>query len=515
MKKPTRREFLKRTISGAAGSVVAGGVLSQTKSIFASNISHKSNRANKPNLVYIFCDQLRYSAVGTSGNRIVKTPNIDVLAQEGVVFDQAFSCCPVCSPYRAQIITGRYSHKNGVIDNEYKLRSDQITIHQALKQEGYHTAHIGKWHLGYGPYREDKRYGLDYMYAHNCDHRYYSVEYFENERGPINTHGWSPEIETSKAIEFIDEHFSRNDGKPFSLYMSYGPPHNGYGGPQHGNYDLYPGKYNIYDPAKIELRPNVPAPLAYFARNEIADYYANITGLDAQIGRLLNKLEELGITENTIVCLSSDHGDHLRSYGYGGPGQMWLHPTKRANKGTPHEESIHVPFILRYPQQVKGGRRTSILFNSVDVMPTLLSLCGVEIPQGVQGKDYSFAAVGSDGDKPDSVYLQILGPGWPHRGQWVGFWRGLRTDRWTYARWWQPQKYEYGIWLFDRNNDPYEMKNLAGNAEYKDIQAKLENRLKKWIKETDDPFDSGERHPETGMLILGQEFTHQRYSPFQ
>jgi arylsulfatase A-like enzyme len=140
-------------------------------------------------------------------------------------------------------------------------------------------------------------------------------------------------------------------------------------------------------------------------------------------------------------------------------------------------------------------------------MPTLLSLAGIDIPAGVQGRDISHAALGQDGPEPDSVYLQILGPGWPHRGDWVGFWRGIRTQRWVYARW-----HDSGdVLLFDRETDPYEMNNLAGVREYADVQASMEDRLKRWMRETGDPFDTGAREPETGMLCLGQEFTHEKW----
>jgi len=505
-----RRHFIDKTIKCAAGVSMAA-MLSPEITNSAPITKKSSKRPSKPNIIFIFADQLRYSALGSSGNDIVHTPNLDSLAEQGVVFDQAFSSCPICSPYRAQLITGRYAHKNGVVCNEYKPRTDQVTLHQALKREGYHTAHIGKWHLGYGPFTEEKRYGLDYMFANTCDHRYYNVKYYENEKGPIETHEWSPVVETSKVIEFIEEHVKKNDESPFSVHLGYGPPHNGYGGSKHLPYDMYPGKFNIYDPAKIELRPNVPTALADFTRNEIADYYANITGLDDQVGRILAKLDELGISDNTIVCFSSDHGDHLRSHGYGGPGDRWLHHTKRANKATPHEEAIHIPFIVRYPEKAKGGSRTQCMFNSVDVMPTLLGLCGIDIPEGVQGKDLSHAIRGEKGFEPDSVYLQILGPGWPHRGRWVGYWRGVRTNRWLYARWYDPDQYEYGIWLFDRENDPYEMHNLAGNKEYSKIENELETLLNQWMSDTDDPFDTGERDPKTKMLSLGQEFTNEKY----
>ncbi len=144
-------------------------------------------------------------------------------------------------------------------------------------------------------------------------------------------------------------------------------------------------------------------------------------------------------------------------------------------------------------------------------MPTILGLCGIDAPRGVQGTDLSHVLRGESGDEPDSVYLQILGPGWPHRGRWVGFWRGIRTERWLYARWHKPEQYENGIWLFDRENDPYEMNNLAGKPDYSHIQRRMEDRLKQWIHDTGDPFDTGERDEDTGMLLLGQQFIHERY----
>jgi arylsulfatase A-like enzyme len=248
--------------------------------------------------------------------------------------------------------------------------------------------------------------------------------------------------------------------------------------------------------------------MAAFARHEIAHYYNSIVGLDAQLERLLDWLSENGLREDTIICFSSDHGDHLSSHGYGKPDDMWLHHSKRASKATPYEESIHVPFIMSYPKGIAAGKTTDVLFNSVDVMPTLLSLAGIDTPKGVQGQDLSHAIHGEEGQHPDSVYLQILGPGWPNRGhRWVGFWRGLRTQRWVYARW-----FESGdIWLFDRENDPYEMTNLAGSPEYAEIQQQLEKRLQQWIRDTDDPFETGERDPETGILCLGQKLIHEKY----
>ena len=455
----------------------------------------------RPNILFVFDDQHRFSALGSSGNPVIKTPHFDQLASEGVVLDQVFSSCPICSPFRGQLMTGRYSHKNGVMDNEYQLRQDQAFLPQVLGNEGYHTAFIGKWHLGYPPFTLEQRYGFDYMAAYNCKHDYYNVSYYENEQGPIEMNDWAPEEETSLAIRFLDNHMKDQPDNPFAIILSWGPPH--------WPYDQYPKSYNIYSPDKVNLPQNVPEQFSTFAKQELADYYGNVTALDAQMGRLMDALDRLGLSDNTLLIFTSDHGDHLSSHGYGKPMDQWMHPSFRASKATPFDESIHVPFIARWPGHISPGTTNDAIISSVDLMPTLISIAGGELSDQVQGHDMSHILLGKEGPRSDSAYLQILGPGWPHRGKWVGYWRGLRTDRWVYARWYQN---EYGPLLFDRMSDPGEMTNLAGDPDYSRIQADLEKRLQKWMLDTDDPFDTGPRDEETGMLALGQEFNHDQYT---
>jgi len=433
--------------------------------------------------------------MGTSHNPVIQTPHLDRLAGDGLVLDQMYSSCPICSPYRGQLMTGRYSHCNGVMDNEYLLFSGQTYLPEAFGRAGYKTGYVGKWHLGQPPYTEDIRYGFDYIAAYNCKHDYYNAVYHENETGPTEMDRWAPEVETDLAIRFMDEAES-----PFLLVLSWGPPH--------WPYDQYPEKYDIYDPEGIDLPPNVPGQMASFAREEIADYYGNVTGLDAQVGRIVSAMDHLGITDNTILIFTSDYGDHLSSHGYGKPMDRWMHHSFRASKATPYEESIHVPFVVRWPAHIPSGVRSDAIVSSVDLMPTLLQLCEIDLPDGMQGVDQSHHFLGKDGPVSDSVYLQVLGPGWPHRGKWVGFWRGVRTDRWVYARW---HGDEYAPLLFDRENDRFEMNNLAGDPEYRDIQGKLESRLKQWMIDLGGPFDIGERDPVTGMLQLGQVFNHDKY----
>lgn len=128
----------------------------------------RRRKMNRPNIIFIFSNQQRYKTMGCTGNPVIHTPAFDRLASQGMLFEQAFSSCPICSPYRAQVLTGRYSHKNGVLDNEYVLFKGVTTLAQSLRLACYRTGYVGKWHLGYGPYTHEKRHGFDYMAAYNA-----------------------------------------------------------------------------------------------------------------------------------------------------------------------------------------------------------------------------------------------------------------------------------------------------------------------------------------------------------
>ncbi len=457
----------------------------------------------RPNILFVFSDQQRYSALGANGNRVVQTPTLDSLAAEGMVCDNLFSNHPLCSPYRAMLLSGRYGWQNHVIDNEYRLRTDIPTLPGTLRDHGYGTGQVGTFHLGKGPYREEDRYGLDYLGAVvDGGAHYFDRRYYENASGPTVFEGWTPEVETDLAIRFMERHLDARPDDPFALFVSWRPPH--------WVYEEYPEAYAVYDPADVDLPDNVPPHMAEFARREIADYYGCITGLDAQMARLLQGLDRLGLSDDTIVCYTSDHGDHLSSHGYGKPGDVWLHESMRASKATPYEESIHVPFIVRWPGVTPAGTRSDAFFGAVDLMPSLLGACGVELPDGLQGRDVS--GVWRGGSVPadrahtpgaaESVYLQNMANGWPNRDGWVGRWRAVRTGRWTYARWYANER---GPWLFDRSEDPGEMINLAGSDGAQPIVEEMEERLHRWMEATRDPFEYGRRGPR-GFLDLGQQF---------
>jgi arylsulfatase A-like enzyme len=240
----------RRTFLGKSGGVLAGVLLGGCNQSARSSLSHAGRDAKRPNILFVFADQLRYSAMGSSGNQIVRTPNFDRLASQGLVFDNAFASHPLCSPYRANIMTGKYGFSNGVPDNEYVLWDKQVTLPHALRTAGYYNAYVGKWHLGSGPYTEKKRYGFNYMFANNCLNRHYGATYYHNEVGPIRIEKFAPEGETDHTIKLMEDHVKKPGDSPFAIVMSWEPPH--------WPYDKYPKEFNIYDPAKVDLPPNVP-----------------------------------------------------------------------------------------------------------------------------------------------------------------------------------------------------------------------------------------------------------------
>ena len=335
----------------------------------------------RPNIVFVFSDQQRYSALGANGNPVVRTPVLDGMAAEGMVCDNMFSNHPLCSPYRAILLTGQFGWRNGVIDNEYRPRRDIPTLPGTLREHGYGTAHVGTFHLGKGPYTEEGRYGIDYLAAVDVGRGYFDLAYCENEREAVTYPGWGPTVETDLAIRYLERHRADRPDDPFALFLSWRPPH--------WPYEQFPDSIERYDPAAVDLPANVPDALADHARRELADYYACCTGLDVEMGRLLAALDRLQIADDTIVCYTSDHGDHIRAHGYGKPNETWLHHTRRASKATPYEDSAHVPFVIRWPGNTSPGTRSDAFMGAIDIVPSLLGACGVPLPAGLQGRDLS------------------------------------------------------------------------------------------------------------------------------
>ncbi len=446
-----RRTFVKTAAGGLAGLAAP----------MAEARAAEGGR-RRPNVLLILPDEWRAQALGCMGNADVRTPHLDRLASEGTLFRQTMANTPVCCPARANILTGTYASRNGMIANDLRLRESKKTMADAFAGAGYRTGYIGKWHLDGGPRLPGyvppgpRRHGFQQWAANQCNHNYYYNWYFKDENVPITSEKYEPEFWTDLAVEFLYE----NQDHPFFLMLAPGAPHDPYVAPQE--------YLDLYDAGKLAMRPNWVEGTRGASRKDIAAYYASMTAIDDQTGRLLRVLKELDLEKDTIVLFSSDHGNMLGSQG-------------KILKRKPWEESIRVPGILRYPGTVPGGRKTEAIFTHVDFAPTLLSLCGLAVPEEMQGTDLSAVARGERESGPDSAYFQIFGPF--HGGGVERAWRGVRTDRYSYARW------ESGPWvLYDLNRDPYEMKNLAEDEGSRGIAEEMDRKLAAWMKRTGDSW---------------------------
>lgn len=423
----------------------------------------------KPNVVFLLTDQWRLQALGYAGNSQVQTPNIDQLARQSVNFKHAISGYSVCCPWRASFLTGQYPLTHGVIVNDVPISSEPVGLGQAFKRAGYSTAFIGKWHVdgrGRSSYiPPERRLGFDYFKALECSHDYNNSAYYDGDDPTMRYwDGYDVFAQTEDARCFIE---AQAQAGPFLLVVSWGPPHN--------PYETAPTEYrDMYDARDINLRPNVPADMAQEAREWLAGYYAHCSAIDQSVGELMATLDDLGLTEDTVLIFASDHGDMLGSQG-------------RERKQKPWEESIRVPFLLRYPAKYgREPREVEPFLNARDIMPTLLGVCGLPIPATVEGRDFSPALLGESVESEGALLACFHPFGEWHRAIGGREYRGLRSARYTYCRSLD------GPWLlYDNEADPYQLENLADRPTFADLLAELDTLLQRELDAIGDDFLPG------------------------
>lgn len=426
----------------------------------------------QPNVIFVLADQWRSDAVGYAGNMDVLTPNLDRLSKESLIFENAVTVMAVCAPWRASFLTGQYPLTNGVFYNDKPLPNEALTLAEIYKERGYQTGYIGKWHLnGHGrdehpfsardrPVPKDRRQGFDYWKVREVTHDYNNSYYFDEDDQKQTWEGYDAFPQTDSAISYI----KKNKDNPFFIMLSWGPPHN--------PYHTAPEEYRkLYDPAKITLRDNVPEELQDSARQIIANYYAHITALDKAIGDILEAVEKEGLSENTIIVFTSEHGDMLFSKGV-------------LRKQRPYDESIKVPMLIRYPEKLTKPRKITGPINTPDLLPTLLGLSGINVPKTVEGEDFSKPLIQGKDITNDGALIMLPVPF--HEWQFLNGgreFRGIRTDRYTYV------KDLAGPWLlYDNQKDPFQLNNLADVPQYKNLQDSMENVLQSKLKKTKDEF---------------------------
>ena len=401
----------------------------------------------QPNVVVLFPDQLRALSLPMFGEQQIETPNIDRLAADSLVLENAISNCPVCTPARAMLLTGRYPQTTGHLINTTRTRHSEISIGDAFGRAGYKTAWVGKWHLHTGlwpaldrmPQHPDwvpegrDRLGFDYWRAYNQH-----MVYFD---GFVHKDDWNYErwegYETDGLLNYGFEFMDNAGADPFLLFLSPHPPH-------YTPFKFAPDHCYERLPKTLQLPANVPEHLQSASLDMYRHYLAMILAVDDMLGRLLDYLELNGLADNTIVLFASDHGTQ-------GGGQG-VNPWSKKN---PYENSIRIPALLRYPGVIEPGvsqRMTSM----VDFFPTLCGLAGIPVPRSIEGTDLSGQWAHSAAD--DSAFIMNFSK-WFDWFQNGAEWRGVRTQQYTYAQWLSGK-----VELYDLYEDPLQMHNLAGQA---------------------------------------------------
>jgi arylsulfatase A-like enzyme len=428
----------------------------------------------KPNVIWIFGDQHRAQATGYMGDPNARTPNIDRMAAQGVPFYHAISGCPWCTPFRGALMTSRYVHR-AVQKTPQELDITLPTIADAFNDAGYTTGYIGKWHLTgsnkliHVPKENRGRFDLWLGYENN-NAQYNCWIHGHDQDGRDDTDPLAEKLEiyetdalTNRFIDFIKK---QKGGNPFFGVLSVQPPHDPYVAP--------PEYEKNYSPESIQMRPNVPdiPRVKDPARKDLAGYYAQIENLDYNLGRILDTLEEEGLSDNTHVIFFSDHGDSHGSHGH-------------FRKSNPYEEAVRIPCIVLPAGGKRVQEHSNAPFNHVDFAPTSLGLCGIDVPDWMEGTDFSHHVIPNrptPKTEPTSAYIQQC-----VRKRFQSLnrtWRGIRTnDGWKYVCLeGQP------LVMFDLNEDPYETLNLAFLDTHNEKREELQKELANWIEKTGDTF---------------------------
>jgi len=455
----------------------------------------------KPNIVLVIADQWRGQAIGFLGKENVKTPFIDSLAKQSLVLTQMVSNYPVCSPARAMLMTGKFPFKNHVYSNVnsasapfgIELSANEVCWSDILKANGYYNGYIGKWHLDsphepYIPTYNNKeklswnewtpptrRHGFDYWYAYGTYDRHNLPMYWDTQSPRDSFHyvnQWGPEHEADKAIDFIlNTNNLRDANKPFSLVVSMNPPHS--------DYKMVPSKYlDMYQGVSLDAMlkdPNIPSDateMGKFYRENIRYYYANISGVDAQINRIVQGLRKAKVLDNTIIIIMADHGNCLGKH-------------QEESKNNIYEESLSIPFIVYWKGKILPRIDTTFLGCIPDIYPTLLDLVGEKqhIPKDIDGISYSQYFKTGKGNKPTEQY--ILGAIMSNNAKKNTGFRGIRNNDYTLA-FMQKKDGTQQSFLYNLKSDPFEMNNIYNkdDAKAKELKAKLLT----WLEKTHDSF---------------------------
>lgn len=428
--------------------------------LVATLVALPTRAAERPNFLFIYTDDQRWDALGVvqreQGERArfpwFATPNMDRLAASGVRFRNAFVTMSLCSPSRAAFLTGRYNHANGIVNNRTPLPADGVTYASLLRATGYKTAYIGKWHMG--PQRD--RPGFDFAASFIGQGRYFDCPIVVNGK-ETPSKGWVDDVSTDYALTFLDQHKEQ----PFALVLGFKTCH----GP------FQPAERAKERFAGEQLRPvpNLDAPAIYAqgaaerpkraaekARagsggepNTALGQLRGLSAVDDNLGRLLDALDALRLSERTVVVFTSDNGYYLREHGLG-------------DKRTAYEESMRIPMLVRWPKRFAAGRALDELALNIDIAPTFLELAGVPVPSAMQGRSLAPLLIGQSGEWRKAFFYEYF----EEQGFNAPTVLAVRTAAAKLVKY---PGHDDWIELFDLQSDPYETRNLARDPAHKPL----------------------------------------------
>ncbi len=449
--------------------------------------SAREGNEDRPNFIVVVVDDMRWDEYGEAGHPYLSTPNIDRIASEGVRFENAFSATPLCSPSRASILTGLYTHRHGIFDNnERSEQSHRLpTFPAALDSAGYETAFVGKWHMGND---SNPRPGFDFWVC--LEGQGTANDPLLNINGDRKqTVGYVTDILTDFSLEFL----RRDHSGPFLLYLSEKALHpdlfqasdGTLSSIGEGGFEAAPRHKGMYADAVFNRRPNAylhPSDKPALTRKigdlpplgketgtpeqVIRDRAEMLMAVDEGLGRIFSVLEEKGVLDNTVIVFMSDHG-----YWYGEHG---LNEERRLA----YEEGIRIPLLMRYPKLAKAGTTLSDMVLTIDLAPTILELSGVERGTHIQGKSFVPLLAGNDSDWRSSFLIEYYTDKvWP-RAVNLGY-KAIRTERYKYIRYTDLEGMDE---VYDLQQDPYELDNLLQQDSLHPMREQLNHELEQLLR---------------------------------
>lgn len=456
---------------------------------FASllSITGFARSADRPNIVFIITDDQRFDYLGCMGHPVLKTPNIDRLAHEGAIFKNFFVVTPLCSPSRASFLTGQYPHAHKIINNDRigldAISHTLVTFPRVLRESGYETAFIGKWHMGSD---DSRRPGFDRWLSFRGQGVYID--------GVVNDDGKELQL-TGNMTDYLNDQaaafVAKPHDKPFAMYLAHKAVHRPYLPP--ARFDALYADYKFKPPENpksdaegkkaltrkvdekvdvLRMEGAIPEPAeprrgrGNTPQEIVRDQLRCIAAVDEGVGRILGALEKSGQLDNTIIIYTSDNGYLMGEHGL------------FDNKRWAYEESIRVPFIVRYPKLIKGGSVVEAMVLNIDVAPTLLELANAKPITKLHGKSFvpqmkNPAAPGRASFLAE-YFLEKVGPR-------VQDWQAVRTDRWKYIHY---PTLEGMDELYDVQADPHEWKNVINEPDVRSTLEELRAEMKRQLAET-------------------------------